>query len=168
MIWQIITSVKVKWYVQVSFRDDYVMRNVTFDYVTDFCKGLRNNKLSKIFKAKSEPVIHPFQREKLDLCENALQNVIKLQEIIKILASNRHKHSTLTWQFYEGGDEFNNRKCLSLGAQKTHTFEKRSLEPIFISNNEPNPFLFQIRPKPISLKVSMTSSVRGRPDRPSK
>ena len=68
----------------------------------------------------------------------------------------------------EGGDEFDNWKCLSLGAQKTHTFEKRSLEPIFISNNEPNPFLFQNRPKPISLKVSMTSPVRGRPDRPRK
>ena len=87
MIWQIITSVKVKLYVQVSFRDDYVMSDVKFNYVTDFCKGWRNNQLSKIFKAKSEPVIHPFQREKLDLCENALQNVIKLQEIIKIVAS---------------------------------------------------------------------------------
>ena len=39
----------------------------------------------KTFKAKSESVIHPFQREKLDLCENALQNVIKLQENIEIL-----------------------------------------------------------------------------------
>jgi len=29
-----------------------------------------------------------FQREKLDLCENALQNVIKLQEIIKFLISD--------------------------------------------------------------------------------
>jgi len=83
MIWQIIISVKIKLYVQVSFRGDYGI-----SYVTDFCEGLRNNQLSKIFKAKSEPVIHPFQREKLDLCENALQNVIKLQEIIKFLISD--------------------------------------------------------------------------------
>ena len=81
MIWQIIISAKVKLYVQASFR-------YGISYVTDFCEGLRNNQLSKIFTAKSEPVIHPFQREKLDLCENALQNVIKLQEIIKFLISD--------------------------------------------------------------------------------
>ena len=45
------------------------------------------------------------------------------------------------------------KKCLALGAQKTQSFEKRCLEPIHISKNEPNPFLFEKRPKPISLKV---------------
>ena len=74
-----------------------------------------------------------------------------------------------SWRSDKGESDFDNWKCLSLGAQQTHTFEKRSLEPIFISKNEPNPFLFQNRPKPISLKVRTesilwTSSVRGRPD----
>ena len=34
-----------------------------------------------------------------------------------------------------------------MGDQKTHTFEKRSLESIFISKNEPNPFFISKSPK---------------------
>ena len=36
MIWQIIISVKVKLYVQDSFRDDYGISYVTINYGTDF------------------------------------------------------------------------------------------------------------------------------------
>ena len=50
------------------------------------------------------------------------------------------------------------KKCLALGAQKSQSFEKRCLEPIHFLKNEPNPFLFEKRLKPISLKVRVDAS----------